>query len=263
MQSLRIPGLLLLLSLLSGPAFAFSPEGHEVVAHIAAKALGPHARAAVGRLLGGDAETMMVLDASWADEVRSDRPRTAAWHYVNIEPEASFYDARRDCGGGDCVVAQIGRDEQVLASRAPAAAKAEALKFLVHLVADLQQPLHVADNHDRGGNDRILRLRGQRISLHRLWDDTVVAALGRDPARVADGIWRSLSPQEKQAWQRGATLDWTRESLAAARAIYAGLDRNRLPPGYADSQRAVIRMQLAKAGLRLAAILNRLFGDAP
>jgi hypothetical protein len=263
MQSLRIPVFLLMLWLLPGPAFAFSPEGHEVVAHIAARALGPHARAAVTHLLGGDAETMMVLDASWADEVRGDRPGTAAWHYVNIEPESRAYDARRDCGNGDCVVAQIGRDELVLASRAPAAAKAEALKFLIHLVADLHQPLHVADNHDRGGNDRILRLRGQRISLHRIWDDTVVAALGRDPARVADGIWRSLSPREKRAWARGTTLDWTRESLTAARVIYAGLNGNRLAPDYAGGQRAVIRMQLAKAGLRLAAILNRLFQNAP
>ena len=70
MQFVRIPALLLLFSLIPVPAFAFSPEGHEVVAHIAARMLGPHARAAVGRLLGGDAETMMVLDASWADEVR-------------------------------------------------------------------------------------------------------------------------------------------------------------------------------------------------
>jgi hypothetical protein len=263
MLFVRIPGLLILLLLLPARAFAFSPEGHEVAAHIAARALGPHARAAVARLLGGDAETMMVLDASWADEVRSDRPRTAAWHYVNIEPDSSAYDARRDCPGGDCVVAQIGRDEQVLASHAPAAEKTEALEFLIHLVADLHQPLHVADNHDRGGNDRILRARGQRISLHRLWDDTVVAALGRNPAQVADTIWRSLSPQEKQAWSRGTVLDWTRESLSAARTIYAGLDGNRLAPDYAARQRPVIRMQLAKAGLRLAAVLNRLYGDAP
>ena len=58
-------------------------------------------------------------------------------------------------------------------------------------------------------------------------------------------------------------LDWTRESLSAARGIYAGLNGNRLPPDYARRQRALITTQLAKAGLRLAAILNRLYGDAP
>lgn len=238
------------------PALAWGPEGHEIVAHIAAQALTPRARAQVSSLLGGDAETMMTLDASWADEVRDARPQTAPWHYVNIELDEPGYDARRDCPHDDCVVAQIERDEAILASHAPPAVRAEALKFLIHFVGDLHQPLHVADDHDRGGNARLMQYRGQRVSLHHVWDDAVVSALGRDPAQVADALLTSLPPAQRQVYSGGAPKDWADQSFQAARGIYAELRGDRLPGDYAQRERAVTATQLAKAGLRLAAALN-------
>lgn len=224
------------------------------MAHIAARALTPHARAQVARLLGGEAEAMMVLDASWADEIRDARPATASWHYVNVELDRPGYDASRDCPMGDCVVAQIERDRAMLAGGR--GDRAEALRFLIHFVGDLHQPLHVADNHDRGGNARLLRYRGQRVSLHHIWDDQVVSALGRDPAQVADGIWASLTPRQRTDYARGAPIIWADESLGAGRAIYAGLRGDSLPADYAARQKGLTRLQLARAGLRLAAMLN-------
>src|ERR1700722_10625252 len=115
------------LFLASTPAFASVPEGHQIVAGIAARELTPRARAEVSSLLGGDAGAMMVLESSWADEIRQQRPETMAWHYVNIELGSHGYVASRDCPNGDCVVAQIGRDAAILSdSRAPAPAKKEA-----------------------------------------------------------------------------------------------------------------------------------------
>lgn len=241
------------------PALAWGPMGHEVAAHLAARALTPKARAAVGRLLGGDAETMLVLDASWADEVRAERPRTASWHYVNVERDSAGYDARRDCPQGDCVVAQIGRDTAILKSRAPAPVKAEALKFLIHFTADMHQPLHVADDHDRGGNNRMLFYRGNRVSLHHLWDDDVVRAQDRDPARLASVIGRGLTPAQRRTLAAGRPADWADDSFHVAQGIYDGLHGNRLPDDYARRQGGLVRLQLAKAGLRLAAILNAVF----
>src|SRR5262249_45212851 len=119
------------LILLPLPALAWGPEGHEIVAHIAARQLTPRARGEIAALLGGDAEAMMVRGANWAEETRDLRPETPAWHFVNIERDSSGYVPARDCPHDDCVVAQIARDRAIAADRRrPRARRAEALLFL-------------------------------------------------------------------------------------------------------------------------------------
>ena len=173
---------MLALLLPAGPALAWAPLGHQIVAPLAARQLTPVARARIAALLGGNANAMMVLDSSWGDEIRGQRPETDAWHYVNIEIGSAGYDAARDCPADDCVVAQITRDTRIFSDvRAPPVAKAEALRFLIHFVGDIHQPLHAADRHDKGGNHVKLRWRGKRVSLHQIWDQDVVEALARIP----------------------------------------------------------------------------------
>jgi len=243
---------------LSTPAFAWGPEGHEIVAAIAAVNLTPAANAKVTALLGPP--PMMILDSNWADEIRADRPQTSTWHYVNIELGSAGYDAWRDCAGGDCVVAQIEKDIRVLSNaRASRADRMEALRFLIHFVGDVHQPLHVADNRDKGGNARILFLKGARTNLHRIWDTDVVTALGPDPVRVAASLLTDVTPQQKARLSAGSPADWANDSFSVAKKIYAGLPQTRdLPDDYARRQSAATRTQLLKAGLRLAAVLNRI-----
>ena len=176
-----------LLLLASTPALAWAPEGHQIVAGIAARELTPKARTQVGALLGGEASAMMVLESNWADEIRQQRPESVAWHYLNIELGSRGYVASRDCRNSDCVVAQIDRDAAILSDpRAAKPARTEALLFLIHFVADVHQPLHAADRNDKGGNGLMVQLRGKRLSLHQVWDQDVVAALGEDP--VHEGL---------------------------------------------------------------------------
>jgi len=94
-------------------------------------------------------------DAStWPDEIKFQRPDTRPWHYVDIEIGTLGYDTSADCPTGDCVVAQIEKDEAILKDkRLTAPVRAEALRFLIHLVGHLHQSLHCADNHDRSGNE--------------------------------------------------------------------------------------------------------------
>jgi hypothetical protein len=240
------------------PAFAWGPEGHEIVAAIAAANLTPAARAQVTALLGPP--PMMVLESNWADEIRADRPETSAWHYVNVELGSLGYDARRDCPGGDCVVAQIARDMAVLGDvHAARVARIEALRFLIHFIGDVHQPLHVADDHDKGGNSRFLFLHGGRTNLHRIWDTDVVAALGSDPMRVAAGLEAGVTVQQKARDSAGTPASWANESFVAAGKIYAALPPGGdLPDDYARRQSPMVRSQLLNAGLRLAATLNRL-----
>ena len=244
---------------LATPAWAWGPQGHEVVALLAGQHLSGPARAQVGHLLGGSAG--MVHDSNWADEIRDRRRDTSPWHYVDIPLAARAYDAIRDCGRGDCVVAQIEKQARLLANRRLGDdARREALRFLIHLTADLHQPLHAEDNDDRGGNQVRVTIGRKRATLHRIWDGEVVEALGRDTAGIAGGIERSLSPQERKAWAQGTPAQWANEAHAIARErIYPPLQGRheiRLPRDYAVRQADITRMQLAKAGLRLAFLLN-------
>lgn len=248
----------------SGPAYAWGPQGHEIVARIAADNLTPSAHLRISQLLGGDAPALMVLDSNWADEIRADRPQTVSWHFVNIEIGAKGYDPRRDCANDNCVVAQIGRDMAVLRDRqASHAARLEALRFLIHFVGDLHQPLHAADRHDKGGNSVIAYQGRRRSNLHRVWDEDVVEALGADPMVDAAQIETGLSPQDKARIRTGTPADWANETFqVAAHEIYARLPGSgpvRLPRDYVSRERATVRQQLGRAGFRLAALLNAIY----
>lgn len=246
-----LPVFCLLTVLLPAPALAWSPPGHEIAAAIALGQLTPQARAQVTRLLGSPA--MMIHDANWADEIRDARPETGPWHYVDIPLQAAGYDARRDCPDGDCVVVQIERDRRVLADRrASNAARAEALRFLIHFVADLHQPLHAEDNGDKGGNQVRVRVGRMRANLHKVWDNDVVLPL--------EGRVGPISPAQRRDWLSGTPASWANESHAIAREhIYPplwGAHDVRLPRDYAVREAPLARILLAKAGTRLAWLIN-------
>ena len=225
---MKLRAILLLWLGLCTPAFAWGPEGHEIVAAIAAAKLTPAAAAKVKALLGPP--PMMILESNWADEIRADRPQTSSWHYVNIELGSLGYDARRDCAAGDCVVAQIEKDIRMLSdARASRTDHVEALRFLIHFVGDVHQPLHVADDHDKGGNVRMMYLRGARTSLHRIWDTDVVTALGPDPVQVAPGNHGRHHAAAESRDSAGTPAGWANESFAVAKKIYAGLPQSARP----------------------------------
>ena len=250
---------LLLLAALPSEAFAWGAEGHEIVAAIAGQSLSPAARAQVAALLGSEA--MLIHDSNWADEVRDQRPEARRWHFVDIPLEAPGYDARRDCRNDDCVVAQIVRDREILANRRlPPALRAQALRFLIHFVADVHQPLHAEDNGDHGGNAVRVVMGRYRTSLHHLWDANVVEALGYNTSAIAADIARRVTPAQRKAWQSGTPEAWANEAHQVARDdIYRLVGESRtvhLPRDYADAEANVARLQLARAGFRLAWVLN-------
>jgi hypothetical protein len=245
------------------PALAWGPEGHEIVALIAMRELTPAARLQVTRLLGSPA--MMVHDASWADEIRDRRPETGPWHYVDIPLEVSGYDRSRDCPQpASCVVAQIENDLHILADRKlDNPVRAEALRFLIHFAADIHQPLHAEDHGDKGGNAVRVTLGRERSTLHRVWDSDVVEALGFDGGRVANALEQSITPSQRKSWASGTPAQWANEAHAIARdQIYpplGGRTQLRLSRDYPQREIAITRMQLAKAGVRLAWLLNGVF----
>lgn len=150
---------------------------------------------------------------------------------------------------------------------------ADSLRWIVHLVADLHQPMHVGELRDRGGNDTEVRLgqRRQPLSVHRLWDAEVLAPLlaRSDPLRAAHALGEAVTPADAATWTADPSpTAWASESHAFARALYRELAafpvEGRfilLPRDYPESQRARTGTALSKAGVRLAALLDRLAAE--
>jgi hypothetical protein len=223
----------------------------------------------------GGAEAFITA-ATWADEVRNARPESYNWHFVDIRVPFDTYVPTRDCPTnerGDCVIAALARMRgTVIDPKRPAAERSEALKFIIHFVGDLHQPLHATDNHDRGGNDvRVLALRaedGRNTNLHSVWDTGLInLSTETEPAR-AGRLLASL--QAKPVDVLGLDVErWVLESNRIGRqAVYVypsfaagttGADAIALDEAYRTTAVATIDRQLQVAGVRLGALLNSLF----
>ena len=267
------------------PALAWGHEGHEVIATIARGYLTPAARAKVDAMLATDTDTLtgpdMIARSTWADAWRSAGHReTASWHFVDVEldhPDLasacfSFPPQAQPPSAGpaqDCVVDKVDAFAAELADAAtPAPERLLALKYLLHFVGDLHQPLHAADNQDRGGNCVTLSLDGGgTMNLHAWWDTIAVQELGPDTATLAATLAARITPADRQRWEQGTTRDWALESFGVARAVAyqagsapgcgTGTAPVTLPAGYDAAAQTAAAVQLERAGVRLALVLNR------
>lgn len=269
-HSLLIGAAMLATALLPHDALAWGRDGHRIIADIAEQFLDPQAVRQVRALLAVENATALADVASWADDIRRQRPETARWHFVDIPVhpaagEPSGYDPARDCPRGACVVAKIVEFERVLTDReAPERQRLEALKFVVHFVGDVHQPLHAADDNDRGGNDVRVTFLGRKTNLHAVWDTGIIetAARGDDRGyalRLASGI----TAAERERWSQGTPAAWADEAHGVAvRSIYGTLPHaGVLPPSYAADALPLVDAQLERAGVRLAAVLNAALGN--
>jgi hypothetical protein len=242
-------------------ARAWGSEGHRVIAEIAEQYLEPTTARRVRELLTVENATTLAEISNWADQIRGQRRSTAPWHFVDIPISSSAYDKDRDCPHGDCVVAKI--DQFVLALRDPDLdpyRRLEALKFVVHFVGDLHQPLHASDNGDRGGNEIRVEFMGRRTNLHAVWDSGILSpAVRGDERSYALRLVHSMSAAQIKAWSNGDPQSWTNDSHdVAVRFIYGTLPHGSgvLPESYAYEALPLVDRQLQKAGIRLAVTLN-------
>lgn len=250
----------LCLLLLTPSLWAWGPTGHRVAARFAEERLTPRALAAVHQLLGPG---VRISDAStWADEER-EIPGSQSWHYVNVPISESGYDPKY-CQPGGCVVSRIEYFRRILADKgAPNAERQRALKFLIHLIADLHQPLHVGDHNDHGGNLVQVRFFDLGSNLHRVWDSGIIE---RHTTNEQVWLWDltfMANPKMVVDWSRGTPEDWATESLLIAKSAYRlpgsqAIIRpgTRLGDEYCNFALPIIQRQLAKAGIRTAFILN-------
>jgi len=251
-------------------ALAWGKEGHAVVAQIARQYLSPKALSAVDALLAADAadtltEPDMASRAAWADAWRNSHRETAPWHFTDIEIDGSNT-ADAACANDDCLTRRLALFAAQLASKdASAADRILALKFVLHFAGDLHQPLHLSDNHDKGGNCVYLSRGGARANLHHYWDTVVVETMGKDADTVASDLYFAITPSQLKAWRKGDVNSWAVESHQVARAVVYTLGsqpgcssglRYDLSADYDAAALKAAKVQLQRAGVRLAVLLN-------
>jgi len=240
---------------------AWGMEGHQAVAMIAEQRLTAQARSAVRGLLLGESMASVSL---WADDVRdTTHPETYNWHFVDIPLSAGGYDAARDCRPterGDCIIAALDRLERDLANPAvPQGQRREALMFVIHFVGDLHQPLHDIDNHDAGGNRVVIAEIGNATNLHAAWDVGIIHASGKAAPDLAAGATRWLRNANDRQLALGSYADWAMEGFRIAKTVVYPQVQGTSRISDADRRLdiSIIEEQIAKAGVRLASVLNR------
>ena len=243
-------------------AQAWGRDGHRIVGQIAEAHLSPKAAAAVREILGPERHLADI--ANIADEVRNQRPETEPWHYVDIPLEAKAFDRARDCPADNCIVGVIERFEAEI--RSPGLSperRYEALYNLVHFVGDLHEPLHCSNHDDHGGNDVKVKFLGQETNLHSVWDTRVIQNTHQTWETLARRLGK-VSRGRRAAWSNGTPEEWALESHDLARDVAYRFRPPAQGPvvldkAYERRAEAVIRQQLAKAGIRLAYILNQAY----
>ncbi len=238
----------------SQSAWAWGTAGHQVIATLAQQQLTPTAQRETERLLSLEPGSSLVSVSTWADEHRN--PQTAPWHYVNLPRGDCIYEAQRDCPDGRCVVEAIQKQSDILQSTASDDKKLLALKYLVHLVADIHQPLHAGYRDDRGGNTYQLQAFMRGSNLHAFWDTGLIQYLNEGVDVLATRLSAGKQPSSiAKSW---TPVQIAQEScgIVATDGFYperlVGLD-------YIRKFTPVMESRLKLAGDRLAELLNRAF----
>jgi hypothetical protein len=282
-------GVLTLMAATPRTAAAWGDDGHKVVALIADHYLAPDVRNTVAALLAQDTDPLtqhdIASEATWADKYRNHHRETAQWHFVDIEIDNPDINAacfgRAPLSSGTlasngppraCVLDKINQFvAELSAPHIDPEERLVALKFLLHFVGDMHQPLHSSDNHDKGGNAVKVIVDGfphkARDELHAFWDTQFVDDQAASPTDLAKQLLARITTDQKAQWEKGSIDDWAMEAYAIAKADTYGNPPlstdtvQHLNGGYVAQAEKDVALQLSRAGVRLAAMLNKALGS--
>jgi hypothetical protein len=252
---------LCLIGLAPSCASAWGSKGHRIIAQLAWNYLSEPAREDIKRLLNGED---FVSASTWADEIKPRRAKERTWHFVSI-PLGATFDDHRDCKDDDCLVEKIEDFKKDLASpnKSPRE-RLEALKYLIHLVGDIHQPLHCSDNNDQGGNTVRVTFFGDPTNLHKVWDIDMIEKTGLGEGRYVE----VLSTRGYNIDYPTEIAQWATESNGVAqRYAYrfpnnSKSDSTALGLSYYQYCLPALDLQLARAGIRLRMLLEETLGAA-
>jgi len=252
--------LALLMVLHAGSALAWGKTGHRVTGAIAEEHLSDTARSAIEDILG---QETLAEASTWPDEMRSSPEHfwqevAGPFHYVTVPPGKTYADVGAP-PEGDAVTA-LERFAATL--RDPDASLEEqqlALRFTVHIIGDLHQPLHVGNGEDRGGNDVRVQWFDEPTNLHRVWDTHMIEGERLSFTEWTRWLSAKITGSQARDWSDPDPMTWIGESAAIRETIYP--DGERLGYDYAFHHLPIVKERLSQGGLRIAAYLNRLFDE--
>jgi len=238
--------------------FDWGPTGHRTTGEIAENYLTKKTKKHIDELLHGQS---LAFVSTFGDDIKSDNQynKFYTWHYVNFPFNTKYEDSNKNPKGD--VVTGIDYCINVLKNKNSSKEdQVFYLKFLVHLIGDLHQPMHVGKGEDKGGNDIQVRWFNKGTNLHRLWDSDMIEHFNMSYTELATNA-EKLNKHQVSQIQQGSVLDWTYETQKLAIKTYNSVKiGEKLGYRYAYDHFTTVRSQLQKAGIRLAKILNDIYG---
>jgi hypothetical protein len=264
MKTKILKKLILGLAIIYAPiqSMAWGTEGHRIAGQIAESYLTPKARKAIHDILGFES---IAIASNYADFIKSDPAYSylSPWHYIDFDklytyPEMQTFlskDTSVDAYTkmnfliGELKKKDISKDNQALY-----------LKMLIHIVEDVHQPMHTAHTDDKGGNDFKVNWFSTPTNLHSVWDSQLIDFQQLSYTEYTDAI-NHTTAEQRDEWQKAPISQWLFESNQIAEKLYT-----EIKPGdvlnykYNFTHIAIVNRQLLKAGVRLAGVLNQIFG---
>lgn len=236
----------------------WGPTGHRTTGKIAEEHLTKKAFKKIDKLLDGES---LAFVSTYGDEIKSDRKydKYYTWHYVNMPFDQTYEESEKNPDGD--LVTGINKCIEVLKDDNSSREDQQFyLKMLVHLIGDLHQPMHIGRKSDKGGNTIQLQWFGRGTNLHRVWDENMIEEFGMSYLELAKNA-EDLSKKQIEAIQKGSVVDWVNEVHKLTVEVYNSVEigqnlRYKYNYLYFDT----LRTQLQKGGLRLAKILNDIYG---
>ena len=253
----------LILALLSfNFGYSWGTTGHRVVAQIAENHLNGSARRHLKKIIG---DQKLAYWANWPDFIKADTTgvwkETDKWHYVNVDPQNSlkaFSDSLTAQKGPNIYTQIKVLSTQIKDKNTSAKDKEIALRFLIHLMGDAAQPLHIGRYADLGGNRIKIKFFGEDTNLHSLWDTKLVDFQKYSYTEFAT-ILDVKSKEEVKNIQAGTLEEWLYESQKSANRIYANsVAGTNYSYDYNYKFEPLLEQQLLSGGLRLAKVLNEI-----
>lgn len=249
---------LLASSFLQAAEFVWGNTGHRATGAIAEQYLSRKAKKEINRLLDGQS---LALVSTFGDDIKSDdRYRSfGVWHYVNI-PFDKTYDTHPKNERGDIIQGINTCVEIIKDPTSSKEDKAFYLKLLIHFIGDLHQPLHTGLGEDKGGNDFQVQWFKNGTNLHRVWDSQMIERFNMSYSELAKTMPK-ITEKQVALLQEGSVSDWMEDSRTLVKDIYKNTKKgDKLGYDYMYQYFDPLRSQLQKGGVRLAGLLNELFG---
>ncbi len=236
----------------------WGPTGHRATGKIAENHLTKRAKKKIDKILKGES---LAFVSTYGDEIKSDRKfgKFYTWHYVNMPLDTRYEDSKKNPKGD--LVSGINTCISILKDKNSSDEdKAFYLRMLVHLLGDLHQPMHIGRQEDKGGNTIQVQWFGKGTNLHRVWDVNMIEEWNMSYLELASNS-EDLSKEQIKVLQQGTVIDWVHDTHKQSKIAYKSVKTGEnLKYRYSYDHFGTVRKQLQKGGIRLAKLLNDIFG---